>query len=95
MEAEGTTPSETKATDDETVPEGSPFASSKLFNQTLSKLTSRYIQSKMMLSPKESEDLKKIDLRHMCDNVVNELEVVEKEAAYDYIKVSSELKSLS
>jgi len=31
----------------------------------------------------------------MCDNVVNELEVVEKEAAYDYIKVSSELKSLS
>lgn len=49
----------------------------------------------MMLSPKESEDLKKIDLRHMCENVVNELEVVEKEAAYDYIKVSSELKSLS
>lgn len=31
-----------------------------------------------MLSPKDSEDLKKIDLRHMCENVVHELEVVEK-----------------
>lgn len=48
-----------------------------------------------MISPKESEDLKKIDLRHMCENVVHELEVVEKDAAYDYIKVSGELKTLS
>lgn len=30
----------------------------------------------------------------MCDTVVKELEVVEKEAAYDYIKVSEELETL-
>lgn len=44
--------------------------------------------------PTESQDLKKLDLRHMCDTVVKELEVVEKEAAYDYIKVSTELEEL-
>ena len=43
---------------------------------------------------KEAQDLKKLDLRHMCDTVVQELEVVEKEAAYDYIKVSEELEQL-
>ena len=30
----------------------------------------------------------------MCDTVVRELEVVEREAAYDYVKVSEELESL-
>lgn len=30
----------------------------------------------------------------MCDTVVQELEIVEKEAAYDYIKVSEELEQL-
>lgn len=43
---------------------------------------------------KEAQDLKKLDLRHMCDTVVQELEIVEKEAAYDYIKVSEELEQL-
>ena len=31
----------------------------------------------------------------MCDTVVKQLEIVEKDAAYDYIKVSDELKELS
>jgi hypothetical protein len=44
--------------------------------------------------PKEAQDLKKLDLRHMCDTVVRELEVVEREAAYDYVKVSEELETL-
>ena len=65
------------------------FLDSKLFNESLSKPTSHYIQSKLHSMPKkEAQDLKKLDLRHMCDTVVQQLEIVEKEAAYDYIKVS-------
>jgi hypothetical protein len=45
----------------------------------------------MLSLPKDAQDLKKLDLRHMCDTVVRELEVVEREAAYDYVKVSEEL----
>jgi hypothetical protein len=40
---------------------------------------------------KEAHDLKKLDLRHMCDTVVQELELVEKEAADDYVTVNEEL----
>lgn len=29
-----------------------------------------------------------LDLRHMCDNVKLEMQLIEKEAAYDYLKVS-------
>jgi len=48
-----------------------PFLDSKLFNQALSKPTSHYIQSKLSSMPnKEAQDLKKLDLRHMCDTVV-------------------------
>lgn len=28
-----------------------------------------------------------LDLRHMCENVKFEMQLVEKEAAYDYLKV--------
>lgn len=46
---------------------------SKLFNEALSKPTSHYIQTKLLSLPKEAQDLKKLDLRHMCDTVVQEL----------------------
>lgn len=49
------------------------FLNSKLFNQALSQQTSHYIQSKMMSLPKDAQDLKKLDLRHMCDTVVRQL----------------------
>lgn len=50
------------------------FLESKLFNEALSKPTSHYIQSKLMSLPSnEAQDLKKLDLRHMCDTVVQEL----------------------
>lgn len=32
-------------------------------------------------------ELQNIDLRHMCDNVKSEMQLIEKEAAYDYLKV--------
>jgi predicted nucleic acid-binding Zn-ribbon protein len=70
------------------------FGESKLFREALSQQSSHYIQSKLLSLPKEAQDLKKLDLRHMCETVVRELEVVEKEAAYDYVKVSEELESL-
>lgn len=47
-----------------------PFATSKLFTEALSQQSSHYIQSKLLSLPKESQDLKKLDLRHMCDTVV-------------------------
>ena len=47
-----------------------------------------------MALPKDAQDLKKLDLRHMCDTVVKQLEKVEKDAAYDYVKVSEELQTL-
>lgn len=74
--------------------EGDMFGESKLFREALSQQSSHYIQSKLLSLPKEAQDLKKLDLRHMCETVVRELEVVEKEAAYDYVKVSEELESL-
>ena len=43
---------------------------SKLFSEALSQQTSHYIQSKLMSLPKDAQDLKKLDLRHMCDTVV-------------------------
>ena len=46
------------------------FMNSKLFSEALSQQTSHYIQSKLMALPKDAQDLKKLDLRHMCDTVV-------------------------
>lgn len=54
------------------------FTTSKLFTEALSQQSSHYIQSKLLSLPKEAQDLKKLDLRHMCDTVVKELEVVER-----------------
>ena len=49
------------------------FMNSKLFSEALSQQTSHYIQSKLLSLPKDAQDLKKLDLRHMCDTVVREL----------------------
>ena len=64
-----------------------------LFNATLNPVTARYVQStyKLLNSTSNTEDLAKIDLRHMCQDVVQELESIEKSAAYDYLKVETEM----
>ena len=46
------------------------FANSKLFTEALSQQSSHYIQSKLLSLPTEAHDLKKLDLRHMCETVV-------------------------
>lgn len=54
-------------------------------------VTSRYIMSKYVLLEGE---LQNIDLRHMCENVKTEMQLIEKEAAYDYLKVEKEMYEL-
>lgn len=46
---------------------------------------------KLLNSTSNTEDLAKIDLRNMCQDVVHELESIEKSAAYDYLKVEQEM----
>lgn len=48
-----------------------------------------------MNSTSNTEDLAKIDLRNMCQDVVHELESIEKSAAYDYLKVEQEMLQLN
>lgn len=50
----------------------------------LDPITSRYIMAKYLLLEGGEQNL---DLRHMCENVKFEMQLVEKEAAYDYLKV--------
>ncbi|KAL4437908.1 hypothetical protein ABPG74_001079 [Tetrahymena malaccensis] len=67
---------------------------SSLFSDaTLDPITQRYIHSKYKLAEGE-QNFANIDLRNMCENVVDELETLESEAAYDYLKVENEMKDL-
>lgn len=55
----------------------------------LDPVTSSYILSKYMLMDTENPDL-----RHMTENVKQEMQMMEKEAAYDYLKVEKEMYDL-
>ncbi|KAM3144017.1 hypothetical protein pb186bvf_003781 [Paramecium bursaria] len=56
--------------------------------KNLGDVASRYILGQMRL------DDGNLDLRHMCDKVKLEMQLIEKEAAYDYLKVEKEMYEL-
>jgi len=64
------------------------------FASRLAPVTSRYLASQTKQFS-ETQSLDKIDLRHMCDQVVDELHNLENEAAFDYLKVENDAIELS
>jgi len=64
------------------------------FAKRLNPVTSRYLASQTKQFS-ETQSLDKIDLRHMCDQVVQELQNLENEAAFDYLKVENDAIELS
>lgn len=64
------------------------------FTKQLNPVTSRYLASQTKQFS-ENQSLDKIDLRHMCDQVVQELHNLENEAAFDYLKVENDAIELS
>ena len=64
------------------------------FTKRLNPVTSRYLASQTKQFS-ENQSLDRIDLRHMCDQVVSELHSLENEAAFDYLKVETDAVELS
>ncbi|CAD8194932.1 unnamed protein product [Paramecium octaurelia] len=64
---------------------------SSFLEHNLDPITSRYIMGKYLMMDGGEQSL---DLRHMCDNVKLEMQLIEKEAAYDYLKVEKEMYEL-
>ncbi len=64
-----------------------------IIEETLSNTTQKYLKNKYV--GKNEEVMEKMDLRLMCENVRQELQDLEHDTAFDYLKVESQILQLN